>query len=54
MEIDGLGAGHLLNFPAWVRNTETKLGIRFDVERAIVRCGRNRAVAKQIMEWLSK
>jgi len=54
MNIDGLGAGHLLNFPAWIRNTERKLGIRFDVERAIVRCGRNRAVAKQIMEWLSK
>jgi hypothetical protein len=54
MEIDGLGAGHLLNFPAWIRNTGTKLGIQFDVERAIVDCGRNRAVAKQIMEWLSK
>jgi hypothetical protein len=52
MNIDGLGAGHLLNFPAWIRSTETKLGIRFDVERAIVSCGRNRAVAKRVMEWL--
>ncbi len=52
MNIDGLGAGHLLNFPAWLRATETKLGIRFDVERAVVSCGRNRAAAKRIMEWL--
>ncbi|HEY8382269.1 MAG TPA: hypothetical protein VIL09_08980 [Microvirga sp.] len=54
LKIDGLGAGNLLHLPQWLKNTERKLGIRFDRSRAVVKCGRKRAAANRILEWLSE
>jgi hypothetical protein len=53
MRIEGLGAGNLLSIPQWLTRTGKRLGIRFDVERAVVKCGRNRAAATRLMEWLA-
>jgi hypothetical protein len=53
IRIDGLGAGNLMNMPQWLKANELRFGIRFDRERAIVRCGRNRAAAKRVMQWLA-
>lgn len=53
IRIDGLGAGNLVNLPEWMSRTERQFGIHFDRKGAIVRCGRNRAAAKQIMRWLA-